>query len=163
MSDNRKSRHSVKKEDDDNDDNDNNDTISNEQTGKKRKWSTASIEPKVSSKKIRVKGACNYCYSSSLSPSLSAPTALHVPVVNVPGPVPSLIITQANSEKENTPLSPDLDSANATEPIKNTIGPLAATENTTEPLVNTNNTTKPLPNTENTTEPLVDTRTLLNL
>ncbi|KAG2057378.1 hypothetical protein BDR06DRAFT_1036132 [Suillus hirtellus] len=153
----------VKKED--NDDNDDNDTNSNEQTGKKHKWSTASIEPKVSSKKIRVKGACNYCYSSSLSPPLSTPAALPAPVVNVPapvvdvpGPVPSLVITQTNSEKENMPLSPDLDSADTTEPIENTIGPLAATENTTEPLVNTNNTTEPLPNTENTTKPLVDTK-----
>lgn len=55
-SDDRKSRDSMKKEDDDDDDT----TSSNEQTGKKRKWLTASVEPKVSSKKI--KGACNYCY-----------------------------------------------------------------------------------------------------
>ncbi|KAG1894231.1 uncharacterized protein F5891DRAFT_985231 [Suillus fuscotomentosus] len=142
-SDDRKSRDNVKKED--NDDDDDNDTNSNEQTGKKRKWSMASIEPKVSSKKIQVKGACNYCYSSSLSPPLSTPAALPAPVVDVPGP-------------ENTPSSPDLDSADTTEPIENTIGPLATTENTTKPLVNTNNTTEPLPNTENTTKPLVDTK-----
>ncbi|KAG2062346.1 hypothetical protein BDR06DRAFT_1027887 [Suillus hirtellus] len=85
-------------------------------------------------------------------------TALPVPVVDVPVPVPSLIITQTDSEKENTPSSPNLNSADTTEPIKNTIGPLATTENTTKPLVNTNNTTKPLPNTENTTKPLVDTK-----
>ncbi|KAG1861625.1 hypothetical protein F4604DRAFT_1683978 [Suillus subluteus] len=153
-SDDRKSRDSIKKEDDDDDDDD--DTNSNEQTGKKRKWLTASVEPKVSSKKIRVK-VDQQMAPSSLSPPLSAPTAVPAPVIDVPGPsIPSLVITQANSELENTS-SPNLDSANTTEPIENTIEPLAATENTTEPLADTNNTTKPLANTENTTKCLVNT------
>ncbi|KAG1881017.1 uncharacterized protein F5891DRAFT_991435 [Suillus fuscotomentosus] len=110
-------RDSIKKEDDDDDDDDN--TNSNERTlaGKKRKWSTASVEPKFSSKKVK-----------------------------------------ASSELENMPLSPNLDSANTTKPIENTIEPHADTENAIELLDDTTNTTEHLGNTENTTEPFLETK-----
>src|SRR6267154_5449677 len=95
---------------------------------------------------------------SSLSPPLSAPAALPAPVIDVPGPLTSLTITQANSELGNTPSSPDLDST--TTDNKNVHGScakskpgVADTKNTTEPI---ENTTEPLADTEITTEPLAD-------
>ncbi|KAG1743384.1 hypothetical protein EDB19DRAFT_1827296 [Suillus lakei] len=165
--DNRKSRDSIKKEDDDadNDDNDDNDdnTSSNEQTGKKRKRSTASesIEPQVSSKKNKV-------VPTSLTPPLSAPAALPVPVIDVPRPLTSLTVDRAGSESGNAPSSPDLgiscpkskpglaNTKNATEPIESTTEPPVDSESTTKPLADSESTTEPLTDSKNTIEPVTD-------
>ncbi|KAG2340048.1 hypothetical protein BDR05DRAFT_1002810 [Suillus weaverae] len=85
---------------------------------------------------------------TSLTPPSSAPAALPAPVVDVPGPLTSLTVTQAGSKLGNTPLSPDL---NFSCP-KSKLG-VADTKNTAELI---KNTTKPLINSKNTTEPVTD-------